>query len=43
MAIPPPLPIQPYNLAFAACFCIVSATTRRWILPVAVLGITFVK
>ena len=27
----------------ASCFCIVSATIRRWILPVAVLGIVSEK
>jgi hypothetical protein len=32
-----------YNLALDSCFCIVSATMRRWILPVAVLGMTSVK
>lgn len=33
-----------YSLAFgASCFCIVSATMRLCIFPVAVLGITSVK
>lgn len=32
-----------YNLALVSFFIIVSATMRRWILPVAVLGITSVK
>lgn len=32
-----------YNFDLASCFCIASATMRRWILPVAVLGMTSVK
>lgn len=33
-----------YNLDFGfSCFIIVSATIRRWILPVAVLGMLSVK
>jgi hypothetical protein len=32
-----------YSFARPSCFCIVSATMRRWILPVAVLGMTSVK
>lgn len=33
-----------YSLALGdSCFCIVSATMRLWILPVAVLGMTSVK
>lgn len=32
-----------YSFALVSCFCIVSATILLWILPVAVLGITWVK